>query len=312
VTDIEQLLIDLINVPSTSGNEIPVAEFIESQLDDFRIHRQYVDENRFNILAQKGKSDIWFVVHMDTVPPFFSAHVTSDKIVGRGAIDNKGNLAGAIFAARQMRDINMLFTVGEEQDFIGAKQATIKGKVVVMEPTNLKIRTAQCGVIAGKIVAKGDQKHSSLLAASNENAIHVLVDVLGKLEHRRWHHFNVGIIKGGVAANVVAGSAEAEFSVRPQNRAEFSEILKTIRKLRHVEVEIINRMPPFESGIARWYPASKPTPFFSELAFFKKAVIFGAGDIAQAHTPTEFIYRADLKKIPSGLVAVARSLEAIH
>jgi acetylornithine deacetylase len=248
---------------------------------------------------------------MDTVPPFFPAHVTSDKIFGRGAADNKGNLAGAIFAARQMRDINILFTVGEEQNFAGAKKANIKGKVVVMEPTNLEVRTGQCGIIAGRIIAHGDQKHSSLLGASDENALHVLVDVLGQLMHKHWHHFNVGLVKGGAAPNVVAGHAEAEFSVRPKNREEFSTILKTIRNLQGVKVQIINKMPPFESGLAHNYAQSKPTPFFSELAFFKKAVIFGAGDIAQAHTPTEFIYRKDLKKIPSALVSIARSLEAI-
>jgi acetylornithine deacetylase/succinyl-diaminopimelate desuccinylase-like protein len=312
LTEIEKFLIDLVNVESTSGNEIAIAEFIESRLNGwggFRLERQYIDENRFNVIARKGKSKTWIVAHMDTVPPFFPARVTADKIFGRGTTDNKGNLAGAIFAAHKLKDINILFTVGEEQDFIGARKAKVEGSVVVLEPTNFKVRTSQCGVIAARLTAIGDQKHSSLLGAWNENALHVLVEVLHGLMARKWHHFNIGTMRGGTAANVVAGSAEVEFSVRPRSQREFSEILKTLRAIKNVRVQIINSMPPFISRIAQNYAQSDPVPFFSELAFFKNGLIFGAGDIAQAHAPMECLHRKDLQRLPAELALIVKSLE---
>jgi acetylornithine deacetylase/succinyl-diaminopimelate desuccinylase-like protein len=246
---------------------------------------------------------------MDTVPPFFPARITSEKIFGRGAIDNKGNIAGAIIAARQLQNINLLFTVGEEKNSDGAKKANIKGKVIILEPMNFEVRTAQCGVVAVRLVTKGDQKHSSLLTKKSENAIHVLVEILECLSKKNWHCFNVGMIKGGVAPNIVAGSAEAEFSVRPKSRKEFEEILETIKALKVVKKVIINKMPPFRSSFSEKNISPEPVSFFSELSCFKNGLLWGVGDIAQAHTLTEFIRRNDLRKLPDKLIALIKSLE---
>ena len=304
LTEVEKLLIDLIDRESITGNEATVAGFIESKLSGFRMSRQYISRERFNVVAQKGNSDVWIVAHMDTVPPFFSAKVTKDKIFGRGSIDNKGNIAGAIMAARRLSDINLLFTVGEEKDSIGARKANIKGRAIVMEPTNFKVRTAQCGVVAARITAEGGEKHSSLLAEKNESAIYTLINALHELSKKNWHCFNVGIIKGGVAPNVVAGSAEAEFSVRPKNRKEFENILSTFKTLKNVKVGIIQKALPFKSHISKGRLLSEPVSFFSELPCFKEGVLFGVGDIAQAHTVKEFVLRKDLTMLPDKLIEV--------
>ncbi len=308
LTEIENLLVKLININSTSGQEAAVAGFIESKLGGFKLKRQHVSKNRFNIIAKKGKTDLWLVAHMDTVPPFFKAKVGADKIWGRGAVDNKGNIAGVLIAARELKDINILFTVGEEQDFIGARKTKIKGRAIIFEPTVFKVRTAQCGVIAAKLTAKGDQKHSSLIATKKDNAVHVLVETLNFLTNQKWNCFNIGVIKGGVAPNVVAGSAEADFSVRPKSREEFLKILKVIKALQGVSAQIINKMPPSKSRLAKMFPTSEPVSFFSELFFFERGILFGVGDIAEAHTPTEFVNRKDLNALPGKILSLAKSL----
>jgi acetylornithine deacetylase/succinyl-diaminopimelate desuccinylase-like protein len=294
-----------------TGNEASLARFIESKLSGFRLKRQYVAKQRFNIIARKGRSDIWMVAHMDTVPPFLPVRVTSDKIFGRGAIDNKGNIAGAIFAAQKIDNINLLFTVGEEVDFIGAKESKIKGKAIVLEPTGFKKRLAQCGVISVKITAQGDQKHSSLLARDSESAVHVLTATLRDLMKKRWFRFNIGMVRGGVAENVVAGFAEATVSARPRDEAEFSDIFKTMRVLKGVKVEIINKLPPFISGLPQSIGMREPVSFFSELSFFAQGVLFGAGSVLQAHTPGEFILRKDLARLPGELVKTVGQLVEI-
>jgi len=311
ITPIEKILINLLRIDSVSGNEGAVATYIESKLGDFRLKRQYISKDRFNIIAQKGKSDVWMVAHMDTVPPFLPVKITADKIFGRGAIDNKGNIAGAIVAARRMENINLLFTVGEEVDLAGAKKAEIKGKSIILEPTEFKKIFAQCGAISIRLTARGDQKHSSLLARDEENALHVLIKKLDGLMKKGWFRFNVGVISGGVAENVVAGSAKAIISVRPRDRAEFLDVLKTVRALKGVNVTIINKMPPFVSGLAsdtRLSGSRAPAAFFSELSFFKRGVLFGAGSIAQAHTPGEYIKRKDLERLPEELMKLARQI----
>ena len=309
LTKIEGLLIKLINIESISGNESAVARFIETQLTDFKLKRQYIDKSRFNIVAKKGESNVWLVAHMDTVPPFFKAKVENGKIFGRGAIDNKGNIAGIISASQKLKNINILFTVGEEKDFIGAKNTTIKDTAIIFEPTKFKIRTSQCGVITAKLTAKGDQKHSSLISKESDNAIHVIAKTLNYLIKQNWNCFNAGVIKGGIAPNIAAGSAEVDFSVRPRNQIEFVKILKATRALKGVKVEVINKMPPTKSLLSKNYPETEPVYFFSELFFFKKGLLFGVGDIANAHTLTEFVNRKDLNILPNKILAIVKSLE---
>jgi acetylornithine deacetylase len=312
VTPLEKTLIDLLRIDSVTGNEAAIAEFIESQLDGFSVKRQYVTKKRFNIVARKGNSDVWMVAHMDTVPPFLPIKITADKIFGRGAIDNKGNIAGAMAAVKRIENINLLFTVGEEVDFVGAKKANIKkGVVIILEPTGFEKRLAQCGVISMNIIATGDQKHSSLLANDRESALHVMTDILHELMKKGWFRFNIGIVRGGVAENVVAGFAEANISVRPRDRAEFSEVLRIVRALKGVKVKIINQLPPFASSLPQDVGMREPVAFFSELSFFKRGVLFGAGSILQAHTPDEFILRKDLSRLPDELVRLVGQLAKI-
>ena len=312
LTPIEKMLVELMHIDSVSGNESAVARFIKSQLGGFRVTRQAVAKGRFNLIAQKGKSNLWMVAHMDTVPPMLPVAVTAEKIFGRGAVDNKGNIAGALFAARTLENINLFFTVGEEVDFAGAKKANIKGRAIVLEPTEFKVRFAQCGVVSMRIMAAGEQKHSSLLVRDQESALHALTNILAVLMKKKWHCFNIGTVRGGVAENVVAGSAEALISVRPRNGAEFLDIVKTARALKGVKVEILNKLPPFVSPLAKdkkLVGPREPVSYFSELSCFGEGVLFGAGSIAQAHTPNEYILRKDLNRLPDELVKLAGKLQ---
>src|SRR3989344_1921476 len=113
MTKIEQLLIRLIRVPSPSGQEKNIGEFIIQQLKNFKIQKQTVAKNRFNIIAKKGISKKWLVAHMDTVPGNMPIKITKDHISGRGACDNKQSIAASILVGETLDNINLLFTVGE-------------------------------------------------------------------------------------------------------------------------------------------------------------------------------------------------------
>jgi len=308
MTDIEKLLISLIKIPSVSGQEKEIGEFIFQRLkeiDGFKIEKQAIEKDRFNIIARKGKSKIWIVAHMDTVPGEVPFKITKNRIYGRGATDNKGSIAGAIMAAKKLSDVNLLFTIGEEKDFCGAKLAKKvigKSKVIVMEATNFEVYTSQRGVIGFLLQAKGVQKHSSLIEETNENAFHRIIDVIGNLIDKKWTAFNVGLMAGGVAINVVAGHAEARISVRPETLEEYHLVLRELKELdksKSVRVKALNNIKPFETKLKI---KGKKKKAFTEMAFFPNSILFGAGALDIAHSANENIKRRTLNQLPEKLI----------
>lgn len=316
-TDIEKLLIDLIKISSVSGEEKEIGDFVFKKLKDvggFRLEKQMVDKERFNVVARKGRSKIWIVAHLDTVPGEVKLRVTGTHIYGRGSTDNKASVAGAIMAARQLDNINLLFTIGEEKDFCGAKLAQKivgRSRAVVMEATRFEIFTSQRGVIDFLLQAKGIQKHSSLIEDINENAFHRLIDAINGLIHKKWTAFNVGLMAGGVAVNIVAGRAEAKISARPETQEEYHRILKELKELdktKSVQVKILCGIKPFESSLRI---KGKRKKAFTEMAFFPNSLLFGGGDLDIAHSANENIKRSDLNRLPEELIKAVRILEAL-
>ena len=309
MTIIEKLLLELLKIPSVSGQEKEIGNFIVSQLDDFRVKKQFVSKERFNIIAKKGRSDLWIVAHMDTVPGVVPIKITKDKIYGRGAVDNKGNIAGAIMAGKKLEDINLLFTVGEEEDFCGAKKANIKkGKFIVMEPTNLEIMRGQWGAIAFRIETRGKQTHSASSFSKKDSAVFNLVDTLQEMYAKNWTSFNAVITEGGEKDSIVPPYAEAKIFTRPRSVEEYKKIISYLDSIEgnDVSIKIDGCFEPCSSNLIK---KGKIVPFFSEMAFFRNSVLFGAGDIRMAHTADEYVLRKELNKLEDGLVGLIKKIK---
>ncbi|HEY4495393.1 MAG TPA: M20/M25/M40 family metallo-hydrolase [Candidatus Paceibacterota bacterium] len=312
MTTIEKLLVKLIKIPSFSGDESRIGNFIISQLKGFKTRKQIVDGKRFNIIAKKGNSKKWLVAHMDTVAGNIPFKIDSRNIFGRGACDNKQSIAASIIAGNQLSDINLLFTVGEEFDFAGAKKAQRSGIIskkdlaIIQEPTNFEIITSQWGVITFTIQTMGKAAHSS--SDRRNSAIQKLISMLYFLEKKKWTAFNVGLISGGIAGNIVSDRAEATVVVRPNSIAEYNRIRRELRKL-NAKLIIKNDFKPFINN-AMPFPL-KIGKGFSEMAFFKNSIKFGAGNIKFAHFDNEQISRTDLNILPSRLMKLIQSLDKI-
>ena len=71
--DVLQLTRKLIQIPSPTGDEAAVLEFLTGYLRDlgFDVTQQPVAENRYNILARVGEPEVIFSTHTDTVRPGF-------------------------------------------------------------------------------------------------------------------------------------------------------------------------------------------------------------------------------------------------
>lgn len=192
---------------------------------------------RYNILAYPGnlrKTRVLLSSHIDTVPPFLPYELReNNQIWGRGSVDDKAcvatqiNAVGELLASGEVKvgDVALLFVVGEEVGGDGMKRANDLGltweTVIFGEPTELKLASGHKGFTSFIIRATGKAGHSGY-PWLGENANSMLLPALLALEglplpsSEKYGNstLNIGRIEGGVAANVIAESAEAEISIR--------------------------------------------------------------------------------------------------
>ena len=66
-----ELTMGLISIPSVTGTEREIGEFLLSHLSSrgYRVERQDVVGDRFNVFAFAGEGRVMFCTHIDTVPP---------------------------------------------------------------------------------------------------------------------------------------------------------------------------------------------------------------------------------------------------
>ena len=127
--DVFQLTRQLIDIPSVTGKESQVGEFLARSLEEFgyQVESQTVSNGRANVIATTGTPPtVVLSTHMDTVPPHFTSLEDDEFIRGRGACDAKGIIAAQIVAAKATGGrgkIGLLFTVDEEATSAGAKTA---------------------------------------------------------------------------------------------------------------------------------------------------------------------------------------------
>lgn len=122
-------------------------------------------------------------------------------------------------------DVSFLFVVGEETGGDGMRRVNdleMKWQTVIFgEPTELKLASGHKGILIFTLKAHGKAGHSGY-PWLGQNANHLLVPALAalqKLELPSSKKFgnstlNIGLLSGGVAANVIAEEAQARIGVR--------------------------------------------------------------------------------------------------
>jgi len=322
----------LIDIPSVSGEEGEVGRFLGDDLTEkgFTVTRQRVASERRNVYAvQNGVSPrMVFCTHIDTVPPFYPSSEDDEYIYGRGSCDAKGiaaTMVAATLALRDtgVRDVGLLFVVGEEVDSAGAIAANDLDSdsryIVVGEPTENRMATGHKGGFKFKLSARGKAAHSAYphLGAS---AIAFLLDALAEIRAEDWGTnevlgdatINVGTIHGGLAANVFAPEAESEVFIRVVGKvrdvqAKIDAILARHPKLSY---EIINQsdavfcetVPGFDTA-----PVSFGTDI-PALHAFGKPLLLGPGSIHDAHTNAEKLGKREAVEAVSYYQKLAKQL----
>lgn len=186
-----EMLLEILSIPSTSGEERSLAEFLKDRLPlgDCAVRADEVGDGTLNLLLDwsgTGCPSFVFCTHLDTVPPYIPPEVVSVRkgdilpdgkaaeyadtlIKGRGSCDAKGQIAAMYSACLRLyeegfRDFGLLLLAGEETGSFGAK-AYSKDRpggrfVLVGEPTDNCLVTASKGTKSFEVTIPGKACHS--------------------------------------------------------------------------------------------------------------------------------------------------------
>ena len=312
--DALELTRQLIKIESISGNEAGVVNFLADYLDKlgFDVTLQEAEANRPNLYAKRGEPDVVLSTHTDTVPPYVELREDDQHIYGRGACDTKGLMAAMLKAsealiAENINDFGVLLLVGEENGSVGAKVANAipnRCKYLINgEPTESKLALGSKGAMRAILKAEGRAAHSAY-PHMGESAIHKLLDVLADVRRTELPEdetlgattVNIGLISGGVAANVIPPAAQAELMFRVVSSAEaLKKILEEVVANRvaidfgfQCDPVFMEKLEGFETAVVAF------TTDIPALTNWGKPLLFGPGSILDAHTSGEKIVKRDI------------------
>jgi acetylornithine deacetylase len=331
--DLFELTRKLIDIPSVTGDEKAVGEFLSSHLESlgYKVERQEVEKDRFNVIATTGAlPHVVLSTHMDTVPPHIESSENEELIFGRGACDAKGIIAAQINAAERLRaegvnEVGLLFTVDEEAGSEGARVANASlvadqcEYLINGEPTDNKLASATKGSLRLTLKTKGRAAHSAY-PEQGASAVDKLLDVLQDIRQCQWPDdallgettCNIGVISGGTRANVIPAEASAVLQLRLVSNADVVKSIMENIIAGRAEVEYLSVHDPvdlftvagFEQCVVRF---TTDIPYLSR---WGKPLLLGPGSILKAHTDGECVSKQELSEAVTLYVELMRSLLA--
>jgi len=325
-----------------------------------------------NIIARAGPRDaepLMFSAHTDTVPVGASSHwdyppfqLTEDKrrglLFGRGSVDMKGSIAAMICAIAPLlpkagnftRELILGLTYDEEVGLLGAKHLVESGIIrpryaLVGEPTLMRPMRMHKGHIYLRALCRGVSGHASD-PKSGINAIGIAGEVIeklrvfaGELAMQKNEEYvppcatlNLGVIKGGTKANVIAEECIIEFDIRPiegqtsdlmirdlmarmQSIGEHGgQPLVSLRLMRCPTEPVTTDANSLIVAVAEQVTGIKAhgVPYGTDASVLQlmgtDCLILGPGDIAQAHKPNEFVRTDQLESAVSKFRQIAQKI----
>ena len=198
-------------------------------------------------------------------------------------------------------------------------------EAIIAEPTQGQAVLAHRGISAVRMAFTGQAGHASAENALSLSAVHNAMrwgtdalDFVTSQHHLRFGgltglRFNIGRVEGGIKANMIAPSAEVRFGFRPLPSQHMDGLHAQFRAMANAdalaEYEETFRGPSLPSGdVARaeerrlaardladdlGLPIGNAVDFWTEASLFSAAgltaLVYGPGDIAQAHTADEWV-----------------------
>ncbi len=275
-----KLLSDLVAIPSVSGTEAALAEFVEQTARGWGLDVVRDDACvRIEVSGAGPGASLALVSHLDTVPAGagwtrdpFTPFIEGNRLYGRGSGDAKASVAAMLLAAHDLAErgrpdagrVLVVLGYGEETKHTSMEQAVARiGQVdaaVIGEPTNLDVAVAQRGLMMVDLVAKGDQGHAAYAAGNGSAVVNAAVVLaqdlvkLGSLFTERVHPVlgkvtaTPTMLEAGVSRNVTPPVARATLDVRSTPAWTHAEIAERLRESLTSEVVVTSqRLVPCET-----------------------------------------------------------------
>ena len=328
MTDVVSLAAELLAIPSLSGSEKAVVDFVSKWLvaRGWNVSVQTVSKGRGNIWASRSGHGVTFSTHLDTVPPHIEPRLEKDRLYGRGACDAKGIAAAMLAAATRLAEsgenrVDLLFVVGEEAGSDGARAANNLAAtsrfLVNGEPTESKLASGAKGSLRVKVRTKGKAAHSAY-PHLGESAIDPLLELLPSVRNLPLPSdpdlgettVNIGMIQGGAAANIIPESAEAEMMIRLVGEGDVVKKLIRSWAKGKAEIEFGSHIPAQKFHVVDGFDVA-PMAYTSDIPLLPRwgtPLLFGPGSIHVAHTPDEYIDIAELRASVDAYERIARQL----
>lgn len=262
----------------------------------------------------------------------------NNSLVGRGTVDMKGFIACVLAMLpdfiEQRLNITLVFTYDEETT-CDAIQEVYKylqqhpepvQLAIVGEPSGGIIHNSCKGVSDYQVTIKGCSCHSST-PQRGKSAILAAMQAIELLNQQVSIYTdsglttNVGLIQGGSAINIVADYCRFSFDLRAFSQITIDEVLDKIQtqwqqlaQTLGVEIRLENlcKILPLTNTFT-----SRPDKVFSgatEAGYYQAlgipTIIYGPGELSQAHTANEHItlnelydYQQVLRDIPANILA---------
>jgi acetylornithine deacetylase len=326
----------LIDIPSVTPEELAVGHYLSEILGDLcarfdgKLERTEVEPDRWNVFASFGEPIVTLSTHMDTVPPFIPSREDEEFIWGRGACDTKGIIASMITAAERLleqgvRNVGLLFVVGEERNSAGAYHAAANPRgskfVINGEPTENQLALGSKGALRYEVIARGKMAHSAY-PELGDSAINKLLDALQAIRAIELpvdpvlgaSTLNIGVIQGGRAPNVIPDEAKAEIFIRlvgdsASTRKALEEAVGDKAELKFVLEIPALRLTAVDGLPTTVVAYTTDIPAFS--GKWGQPLLFGPGTIHVAHTLDERVPKKQLLEAVEIYQRLVRQLQAL-
>jgi acetylornithine deacetylase len=310
-----------------------------------------------NLIAWPGSLDLRkhldlaFICHSDTVPyhaDWLGALALEERdgyLHGCGSCDVKGSLACFLAAISELSSetilpgVGLILTADEEVGCKGmerllADRSFSIGAAIVSEPTSLRSGVAGKGYGLARVMVEGREAHSAF-PQQGVSAISVAARLIGAIEDAfadtldasdplfdplfdpPCTTINIGVISGGTAKNILAGSCTFLVEWRPVPGEEPGRVLASIRRLAEdaqraepratIRVEALRDergFAPAAGGALQSRLSSLLSSFPIGISFGSEAsrvariahevIVIGPGDMRTAHSDRECVPVAEL------------------
>jgi succinyl-diaminopimelate desuccinylase len=178
-SDLASLLVELVNIPSVTGNEAEIAGFVHDRLRK-RASGEILRSGNGLVWRgpQRGRPLVVLAGHLDTVPPNGNerARIEGDQLYGLGSTDMKGGDAVLLALVETLDpnalrfDVAAVFYDAEEGPAAGNGLKRILAEMpwlreaslaILLEPTDGAVEMGCNGILNAEVRVRGKAAHSA-------------------------------------------------------------------------------------------------------------------------------------------------------